>query len=89
MTLPVPANAEFEVVNNIYGCGNKELLSLYRRPLPVTNLRALIEVMWDGRGSSVRSGTKPINPATNPADLVKDVRDTTTKTMSRHPRYFE
>lgn len=75
VTLPVPANAEFEVlsVNNRYGCDNKELLSLYRRPLPVTNLRALTEVMWDGRGSSVRTGTQPITPATNPADLVKDL----------------
>ena len=75
VALPVPANAEFEVlsVNNLYGCDSREELSLYRRPLPVTNLRALTEVMWDGRGSSVWRGTQPISSATNPADLIKDL----------------
>jgi cytochrome c peroxidase len=75
VALRVPPDAEFEVVSvkNPYGCDDGKVLSLYRRPLPVTNLRALTEVMWDGRGSSVRTGTQPISPATNPADLVKDL----------------
>jgi cytochrome c peroxidase len=75
VALAVPRDAEFEVVkvDNPYGCGDRNVLSLYRRPLPVTNLRALTEVMWDGRGSSVRTGTQPINPTTNPADLVNDL----------------
>jgi cytochrome c peroxidase len=48
----VPAGAEFEIVNvdDPYRCG--ALLteaSMYRRPLPTTNLRFLATVMWDGR----------------------------------------
>jgi cytochrome c peroxidase len=53
--LPTPADAEFELVavddpagyagNNANG--NK--LSLFRRPLPATNLTFMSTVMWDGR----------------------------------------
>jgi hypothetical protein len=53
--LPIPANAEFELVavddpagyagNNAHG----NELSLFRRPLPATNLTFLSTVMWDGR----------------------------------------
>jgi len=49
----VPANAEF-VVENIddpYVCATPDALSLFRRPLPATNLRFLTTVMWDGRES--------------------------------------
>src|SRR6185369_4404278 len=49
----VPANAEF-VVDNIddpYVCATSDALSLFRRPLPATNLRFLTTVMWDGRES--------------------------------------
>jgi cytochrome c peroxidase len=51
MAMHVPASADFEVVNiaNPYGCGDKTMLSTYRRPLPTTNLRFLTSVMWDGR----------------------------------------
>jgi cytochrome c peroxidase len=55
--LRVPDNAEFELVgvDDPYGfvgtpAGNGEL-SLYRRPLPATNLRFVSAVMWDGRES--------------------------------------
>ena len=53
VTLPVPANAEFTVANvvNPYGCTDTTTLSVYRRPLPSTNLRFLTTVMWDGRES--------------------------------------
>lgn len=51
--LPVPANAEFFVqsVANPYGCNSTTNVSVYRRPLPSTNLRFLSTVMWDGRES--------------------------------------
>ena len=51
--LDVPTNAEFEVVDvdNPYNCSSKTTLSMYRRPLPSTNLRFLTTVMWDGRES--------------------------------------
>src|SRR5215475_8318443 len=48
IAIDVPADAEFEVINvkNPYGCDDKAKLSMYRRPLPATNLRALSAVMW-------------------------------------------
>jgi cytochrome c peroxidase len=74
--LPVPpAGAEFEVVSvsNPYGCNDTSTLSMYRRPLPTTNLRFLSTLMFDGRESSLQTGTKPITFATNPSDLLFDL----------------
>jgi cytochrome c peroxidase len=53
--LNVPPAAEFviERATNPYHCGPATNdASLYRRPLPSTNLRFLTAVMWDGRESS-------------------------------------
>ena len=49
--LPIPATAEFELlaVEDPYGFASARELSLFRRPLPSTNLRFLSTVMWDGR----------------------------------------
>ena len=49
--LPIPAGAEFELsgVEDPYGFASASELSLFRRPLPTTNLRFLSAVMWDGR----------------------------------------
>jgi cytochrome c peroxidase len=49
--LPIPAGAEFELVkvDDPYGYASAAELSLFRRPLPATNLRFLNTVMWDGR----------------------------------------
>src|SRR5689334_6035833 len=76
VALPVPAGAEFEVmsVSNPYGCNDTTTLSMYRRPLPAANLRFLSTVMWDGRESSIQTGTTPITFATNPSDLLSDLR---------------
>src|SRR5713101_6409254 len=73
--LQVPYGAEFDVVSvsNPYGCNDTSTLSMYRRPLPATNLRFLSTVMWDGRESSLQTGTKPITFATNPSDLLFDL----------------
>jgi cytochrome c peroxidase len=51
--LPIPANAEFELVavDDPYGYASAAELSLFRRPLPSTNLEFLPLVMWDGRES--------------------------------------
>ena len=75
IALPVPDGAEFDVVSvkNPYGCNDTSTLSMYRRPLPSTNLRFLSTVMWDGRESSSQTGTKPITFATNPSDLRSDL----------------
>jgi cytochrome c peroxidase len=75
VALPVPPNAEFNVVSvlNPYGCGDPSTLSMYRRPLPSTNLRFLSTVMWDGRESSTQTGTQKITFPTNPGDLLSNL----------------
>lgn len=47
----IPATAEFSLtaVDDPYGHANATDLSLFRRPLPSTNLKFLSAVMWDGR----------------------------------------
>jgi len=47
----VPTNAEFTILNNDnpYGCTSTSVISVYRRPLPTTNIPYLSTVMWDGR----------------------------------------
>lgn len=67
VALPIPANAQFTVaaVNDPYDCTTQPLtgltspttgtLSVYRRPLPTTNLRFLTGVMWDGRETGLAS----------------------------------
>jgi len=49
--LPIPANAEFELVgvDDPYHFASAKELSLFRRPLPTTNLKFDSTVMWDGR----------------------------------------
>jgi hypothetical protein len=53
--IDLPPGAEFNVVevDDPYGChAPANSISMYRRPLPTTNLTFLSAVMWDGRGSS-------------------------------------
>ena len=53
--ITVPSSAEFaiESVDDPYHCGAPLTeASMYRRPLPSTNLRFLSAVMWDGREST-------------------------------------
>ena len=50
--IDIPGNAEFTIedVDDPYNCGAPTTkASLYRRPLPSTNLGFLSTVMWDGR----------------------------------------
>ena len=48
---PLPAHAEFTLVSvhDPYGYASARQLSLFRRPLPTTNLPFLSTEMWDGR----------------------------------------
>jgi cytochrome c peroxidase len=75
VVMQVPATAEFNVVSvsNPYGCSDTGNLSVYRRPLPTTNLRFLSTLMWDGRESATQTGTQKITYATNPADLLSNL----------------
>lgn len=66
----VPANAEFELVDvdDPYGFASARELSLFRRPLPSTNLSFLTATMVDGREST------PIpDPLRGPNDTVGDL----------------
>lgn len=49
--LPIPAGAEFslDAVDDPYQHASAAELSLFRRPLPATNLKFQSTVMWDGR----------------------------------------
>jgi cytochrome c peroxidase len=64
--ISIPANAEFELVavRDPYGyAGNNRdrELSLFRRPLPATNLAFLSTVMWDGRETIERGSPSAIH----------------------------
>jgi cytochrome c peroxidase len=63
--IPMPAAAEFTVSqnDNPYGCTSTTAISIYRRPLPATNLAFLSMVMWDGRETLDDSsgGARPIH----------------------------
>jgi cytochrome c peroxidase len=71
--IDVPAGAEFviDTVDDPYLCGAPlTAASMYRRPLPTTNLRFLTAVMWDGRESTATT--------TILQDLARQADDATT-----------
>ena len=71
IAIQVPENADYQVVNvsNPYGCNEADVISIYRRPLPATNLRFLSTVMFDGRESSPLTGTQKITYVPPPHNL--------------------
>jgi len=71
VAIAVPLNADYKImsVNNLYGCNEPDVISMYRRPLPSTNLRFLSAVMFDGRESSPLTGTLKITYAPPPHNL--------------------
>jgi len=86
LTLPATAQFTIRAVVDPYGCGivtdpvtGLQTVSVYRRPLPTTNLKFLSAVMWDGR----ESGAKPLNNEASffdnlQADLMQQASDATT-----------
>src|SRR6266849_798787 len=73
--IQVPANADYRVVSvyNRYGCNATDVISMYRRPLPTTNLPFLSAVMFDGRESSPATGTAKIVYNNYPTSLLNDL----------------
>ena len=67
--LPIPANADYELIDvqDPYGFASAAELSLFRRPLPSTNVRFLSAVMWDGRENV-------LNPATPDPAIALNLR---------------
>lgn len=68
--MPMPAGAEFELiaVDDPYGAASAAELSLFRRPMPTTNLRFVTGLMWDTRESFEPMGTKPILDYASPQE---------------------
>lgn len=83
IAIPVPPTADYQVVsvNNPYGCNESDVISMYRRPLPATNLRFLSAVMFDGRESSVLTGTQKITYVPPPNNLDSLLADLTHQAM--------
>jgi hypothetical protein len=73
--IAVPANADYQIiaVYNPYGCNATDTISMYRRPLPTTNLPFLSTVMFDGRESSPLTGTTKITFDNYPTALMSDL----------------
>jgi len=80
VAVQVPAIRDFDItsVSNPYGCNETDLISMYRRPLPATNLKFLSTVMYDGRESSTQTGTTPVTgTAALLSDLAHQAQDAT------------
>ena len=55
----IPVGAEFtlEAVDDPYGYASETELSLFRRPMPSTNLKFISGVMWGGRETTLDSNS--------------------------------
>ena len=87
ISLPVPANAQFtiSVIHDPYGCAitlnpatGQQDVSVYRRPLPATNLSFLSDVMSDGRETVASLGEGATFLANLQTDLKQQASDATT-----------
>ena len=72
--MPIPASAEFRLtaVDDPYGYASAHDMSLFRRPLPSTNLIWLTAVMWDGRETKV-SFQAPMDAGVNHEDIIESL----------------
>ncbi|HEX4267106.1 MAG TPA: hypothetical protein VHY36_04410 [Steroidobacteraceae bacterium] len=87
IALAVPANAQFSisVVSDPYGCALRVdptthvlTVSVYRRPLPATNLSSLSAVMFDGRETAAPLTSEATDAANLRTDLTQQASDATT-----------
>ena len=87
ISIPLPADAQFtiSVVHDPYGCAvtldpktGQEDISVYRRPLPATNLSFLSAVMIDGRETVAPLGDGDTFLANLVTDLKHQASDATT-----------
>jgi cytochrome c peroxidase len=86
ITLPATTQYTIRAIVDPYGCAitsdpatGRPTVSIYRRPLPTTNLRFLSTMMWDGRESSAKPLGDPTTFASNlNADLLQQSIDATT-----------
>ena len=87
ISIPLPANAQFTItaIHDPYGCAittdpktGQEDISVYRRPLPATNLSFLSDVMIDGRETVASLGTQDTYLTNLQTDLKQQATDATT-----------
>jgi hypothetical protein len=86
--MKVPDGADFIVtgVDTPYACNDLQNISMYRRPLPSTNLRFLSTVMWDGREFPTVGTAKPFTEAEIDSALHQQAIDATTgHAQGSHP----
>ena len=81
----IPATAEFTLtaVDDPYSFASATELSLFRRPLPSTNLRFVTGVMWDGRETHAPF-LPPMDAGANMADLVASLKHQATDATLGH-----
>lgn len=76
ITLPVPeaGKRQYDVVeaHDPYGVGSVTTFSVYRRPLPATNLAFAAGIMWDFRESGLSPVTPPFTPDVTKAPALGD-----------------
>src|SRR5262245_18184311 len=86
VAITVPANADYDVVNvdNPYRCGETAGISMYRRPLPASNLRFSSAVMFDGRESTPATGTQKFLYENYPASLLSDLAHQSVSATTGH-----
>jgi cytochrome c peroxidase len=86
--IAVPPDAEFELIaaDDPYGYASAAELSLFRRPLPSTNLMFLNTVMWDGRETFTDAASPDCirNTATCFAPLHFDLADQASSATTGH-----
>lgn len=79
VAVTLPLNPQFTIVasHDPYGCAirydpttNQQIISVYRRPLPTTNLRYLSTIMFDGRETISPLTNEKTFPANLNADLI-------------------
>lgn len=87
IALAVPVNAQFsiQIVSDPYGCALRIdpkthvlTASVYRRPLPATNLSFLSAVMFDGRETVAPLTSEATDAANLETDLIQQAIDATT-----------
>jgi cytochrome c peroxidase len=86
VTLPTTAQFKLTVLSDPYGCAvttntsGQQVVSVYRRPLPSSNLSFLSAVMWD-----TRETTSPLSTlATFPANLTADLNQQALDAITEH-----
>jgi cytochrome c peroxidase len=82
---PIPATAEFTLVgvDDPYNYASATELSLFRRPLPSTNLRFITAAMWDGRETHAPF-LPPMDAGVMTEDLVASLSHQTIDAVSLH-----